>query len=117
MKESQTAHRPFHTLYAINGQLELYPDRLVVQHTNVTPQGAPLDVTRTTETILFDDITDVRKFILDLPMEPYRKLVITPDARHSLFLIYRRRHADLVCEIIHRIDQLLAARASDTTAV
>jgi hypothetical protein len=34
-----------------------------------------------------------------------------------LFLIYRRQHADLVREIVQRLEQLLAERANDTTAV
>lgn len=117
MKEKQSTHRPYHTLYAINGQLEIYPDRVVIQHTNVTPKGAPTDVRCTIETIMFDDINDVRGFITDVPMDAHRKLVITPDARRSLFLIYRRQHADLVKEIMQRLEQLLAEYNGDTTAV
>ncbi len=112
---TRQVNRPYLTLYAINGQLEIYPDRVVVHHTNVTPKGAPDDISRTTETINLEDIADVSRFIEDLPIDPYRKLVITPDEHRSLFLIYRRSHRALVSEIVHRLNQLMEAKHDQAT--
>lgn len=94
-----TGETPLRTLYGLNGQLELYTDRLVIKHTPILTPGDIHKATRKVDVVPLDSIEDIEGCIEDARLPQYCRLAVRVTRTHVVFLAYSREYCELAQEI------------------